>query len=340
MKRFGQAFSLWNLVREVNLEEVRQSAERLPLIVLATKNEDSAKTIMSTLSGGLQSSAVQPGPFRSISFPLSNGQINDIHKADAVLYVIEADMEIAKSELEEIHKHVGAPTPIISIVTDESWVEGVQILPICVFARAVHIKHMSPSNLMHHVVPVLIDSLQEDGLHVARMMPPLRNAMASLLVSKTSMANAEFAVLTNVPAIIPIVGNIIGATADFLVLTKNQIMLLYKLAAIYGRNIRSVREVYQEVLPVVGAGLVWRTVAREIAALVPVWAGAIPKVVIAYAGTYAIGRGASFYYGEGHRPSREKMKELYQMGVERARNIRLPRGKATSQEDTQSKTDV
>jgi uncharacterized protein (DUF697 family) len=69
-------------------------------------------------------------------------------------------------------------------------------------------------------------------------------------------------------------------------------------------------------IPVVGAGFFWRTVAREAAALMPLMAGAVPKVAIAYTGTMAIGRAADFYYSTGRKPSREQMKRFYQQAAE------------------------
>ena len=105
--------------------------------------------------------------------------------------------------------------------------------------------------------------------------------------------------VSNIPAILPVVGNIAAAGADFIVLTKNQVMMLYKLAAVYGRDLRDQRTILQDVLPVVGAGLIWRTAARQAATWLPFAAGTIPKLAIAYVGTMAVGRAAEFYYRTG-----------------------------------------
>ncbi len=37
--------------------------------------------------------------------------------------------------------------------------------------------------------------------------------------------------MSNLPAVIPVVGNIVTASADLFVLTKNQMLLVFKLAA-------------------------------------------------------------------------------------------------------------
>jgi len=95
------------------------------------------------------------------------------------------------------------------------------------------------------------------------------------------------------------------------VLTKNQLMLLYKLAAIFGRDMDNRWQIYTEMMPVVGGGLMWRTVARELSDLLPFAMGTVPKVAIAYAGTYSTGQAARFYYEHGTKIDRKQMQALY-----------------------------
>jgi uncharacterized protein (DUF697 family) len=80
------------------------------------------------------------------------------------------------------------------------------------------------------------------------------------------------------------------------VLTKNQVMMIYKLAAVSGRDLDDQIGIIQEIVPVVGAGFAWRSLARGVASMVPFAAGTLPKVAIAFAGTLVMGRAAEFYY--------------------------------------------
>ena len=182
---------------------------------------------------------------------------------------------------------------------------------------------------------VLAEMDEERLLAVGRHFPVLRSTVADGLVRGTSVANAQFATMSNLPAVVPIIGNIIGATADFLVLTKNQMLLIFKLAAVYGRDIDDRKRVYVEMAPVVGAGFVWRTVARQLAALAPGLIGALPKIAIAYSGTYVVGRSAQFYYEEGHAPTREDLEAFYQQAAGWLRRFRKQR----SQEDQTARSD-
>lgn len=170
----------------------------------------------------------------------------------------------------------------------------------------------------------IVTRLAHRQLALGRYLPGFRKQAAAAIIGQTSRANAEFALLSNLPALIPVVGNLMAVGADFLVLTKNQLMLIYKLAALHGRDLDQPWRIYAEMLPVVGVGILWRTVARELITLIPFAAGTIPKVLIAYAGTAVAGQAANFYYVQGERPSSEQFKEFYARAAELARNMPLP----------------
>jgi uncharacterized protein (DUF697 family) len=157
----------------------------------------------------------------------------------------------------------------------------------------------------------LVRSGDDIELALGRTFPALRQPAAMHVVQLTSRVNGQFALASNLPALVPVVGGILAAGADTIVLTKNQLMMLYKLAAIHDRDLGNRLRIYQEMIPVVGAGLFWRTVARDLAALMPFAAGAVPKVAIAFAGTMAAGMAAHVYYQEGKRVDSTRMREFY-----------------------------
>lgn len=157
-------------------------------------------------------------------------------------------------------------------------------------------------------------------LALGRSFPVLRSMAAMHVVNLTSRVNAQFALASNLPALVPVVGGMLAAGADTIVLTKNQLMMIYKLAAIHDRNLDNRFRIYQEMVPVVGAGLFWRTIARDLAAMMPFAAGAVPKVAIAFAGTYAAGMAAHVYYLEGKRVDPRRMREFYRHALDQLRD--------------------
>jgi len=113
----------------------------------------------------------------------------------------------------------------------------------------------------------------------------------------------------------------VGELADVFVLTKNQVLLIFKLAGLYGRDVRLGRELILEVLPVVGGAFLWRTTARVLVGLVPPIIGIVPKTFIAYVGTYLVGELAHYYFRYGEKPPPEVVHELRAEGRRFAENM-------------------
>jgi uncharacterized protein (DUF697 family) len=154
--------------------------------------------------------------------------------------------------------------------------------------------------------------------------PTLRRAVADDLIREAARVNGQLALMSSLPAVIPLLGFFVGGMADALLLTKNQAMLVFKLAALYGRDIDDRMGVMREIMPVVGGALVWRTIARTAAGAFGVLGGpaavlsALPKAAIGYVGTYVVGEAARYYYERGKEPPpevlvqfREEARRLY-----------------------------
>ena len=115
-----------------------------------------------------------------------------------------------------------------------------------------------------------------------------RQPMTDYLIEQTARANAQFAIMTDITARIPMIGGLASTGADFFVLTKNQLILAYQLAAIHGRDLSDQKVVLMNAAPYLLAGLGWRELATRAVRIVP-GASFVPKGVIAYGGTVAAG---------------------------------------------------
>jgi uncharacterized protein (DUF697 family) len=110
---------------------------------------------------------------------------------------------------------------------------------------------------------------------------------------------------------------VLGGIADILVLTKNQAMLVFKLAAIHGRNVDDRIAILKEIMPVVGSAFFWRTAARTAVSLAPAPVAAIPKTAIAGGGTYMVGQTARYYYERGDRPPPDVLRSFQEDALRR-----------------------
>ncbi|HYO29469.1 MAG TPA: hypothetical protein VER37_02715 [Thermomicrobiales bacterium] len=274
VQRLGAVDNLRNMVnilREVSFDEVRDDAMRQPSLLVVGPTETEARWFGELLVG--EPGGTTPGTF---SAPPAG-----LDEFDAVI-VYDPNGSHERSAFTDHVRALPAAPPILRMQAQPDHLEaGIDSLRMDLIRR-----------------------LPERAPAIGRAFPTMRAAAAKAIIDETAMANAQFALVSNIPAIIPVIGSIAAAGADFIVLTKNQVMMIYKLAAVSGRNLDDQIGIIQEIVPVVGAGFAWRSLARGVASMVPFAAGTLPKVAIAFAGTLVMGRAAEFYYRTNRRPTK------------------------------------
>ena len=259
MEPFSTAKGVWSVIRELSLDEIREQALSPPRLLILSDHRDMAERIAANLTGLEYSGYV---PIRRLAegrLPIDGFDAVVIYDPDA-----SAESKVLLDRIRSADAKVSA-APFLSIdPTDQRALRQ---------ARAR-----------------LITGNPDRAVALGRFLPGFREAAIKQVNDETSMANAQFSLISNVPTVVPILGSIATVGADFFVLTKNQLLLIFKIAAIHGEDLHDSQRIFREMVPVVGAGFFWRTVAREAAALVPFMGGAVPKVAIAYTGTMAIGK--------------------------------------------------
>jgi uncharacterized protein (DUF697 family) len=169
---------------------------------------------------------------------------------------------------------------------------------------------LDPAHLTRELVPKMANALGDRALAMARTLPGTREAVAQSLIVDASKTNAQFSLVSSLPANIPIVGTLTSLGADTLMLTKNQALLVFKLAALHGRALDSKMQLAAEIAPVIGAAFMWRSLARSLVGLLPGIVSMVPKATISFAGTYVVGQSAHYYYRWGRRPRRETLEQF------------------------------
>ena len=95
------------------------------------------------------------------------------------------------------------------------------------------------------------------------------------------------------------------------------------------------RTLIAELLAVLGGGFLFRQLARQLVGLIPV-AGIVPKVAIAYGGTWAIGRAVVLWLTEGRAVTSDLVRSLAIEGLVRGRDDRARARGARKESDGQS----
>ena len=182
--------------------------------------------------------------------------------------------------------------------------------------------------LQHKFVPVVLGLLTERHLALGRQFPLFRVAIAHKLINDSCFANAVYSLSTGMAEVVPIF-DIPLNLADMVVLTKAQAFLVYKLGLTLGFSTRW-EDYLTEFGSVIGGGFVWRQLSRMLIGLIPIW-GIVPKVAVAYSGTYVVGHVILQWYLTGRHITSRQMQALYTQalmnGKKVAQNLvsRLPR---------------
>jgi hypothetical protein len=170
----------------------------------------------------------------------------------------------------------------------------------------------------------ILSQREEFELALARQFPVFRKAVVDGIVHAVAKENALFAITTALPDILPSLIELpwsVGEWAsDTAFLTVNQVRMAFLIAAASGREV-GFQHQKAEILSIAAGAFGWRTIARELAGKIPFGGGLIPKGAIAYAGTYAVGKGLEKLYSGGRGLTRGQFRELYHSALERGRHV-------------------
>lgn len=162
--------------------------------------------------------------------------------------------------------------------------------------------------LVEELVPAVMELIPDRLLALGRYFPLFRVPIARHLINDTSFSNATYALSTGLAEVVPVLDIPLNVT-DMVVLTKTQAFLVYKLGLALGLSTRW-QDYVTEFGSVLGGGFLWRQIARSLIGLIPAW-GIIPKVGVAYAGTFVVGNTILQWYLTGRHVSAKQMQALY-----------------------------
>ena len=174
------------------------------------------------------------------------------------------------------------------------------------------VDRLAPETLRGRFLPHLIDCCKGIEVAVGRRLPALRETVAAKLTRDAASSALKIAAASAVVDHVPVLGIVLGAVVsagDMVAITGIQMMLMLHIEAAYGRD-PDVQRLWQ-LLPVIGGGFGWRSLARELSGFIPV-AGIAIKGAIAYAGTIVVGEGVTFYYQQGRHMSAGDARTLYE----------------------------
>lgn len=230
--------------------------------------------------------------------------------ADVVVLMIDANTKKAEVEqrLLDAWRLGGKPVFVffnkVDLLPEEGgiipWLEAGNV-------KVVYGSALDRSFLKKAFTKALMETLPEKQIPLGRLFPLCRETVAHKLIVDACFANAAYSLGTGLAEIVPVL-DIPLNVADIFVLTKAQAILVYKLGLTLGMPL-DWQYYVAEFGSVVGSGFLWRQVARQMVGLIPVW-GIVPKVGVAYSGTFVVGYAILQWYLTGRHIPKEQIQDL------------------------------
>lgn len=173
-------------------------------------------------------------------------------------------------------------------------------------------------------IAAILKEREELAMPLARQFPVFRKPVVEDVIQSVSRENALFAITTALPNVIPNLIELPWAFGEFasdtVFLTANQIRMAFVIGAASGRQI-GLSHQKAEIASLAAGAFGWRALARELAGMIPLGEGLIPKGAIAYAATFLIGKGLEHLYAANVPYTREQSVNTYKQALERGKSM-------------------
>jgi uncharacterized protein (DUF697 family) len=328
----NEALNIWQNVQELDLRPIRDAAERPVQIALVGAPEAGKRTLASQLRTDSHFS------IRNTHSPIQICTWDEAEQAnDADLIVVVIDVQTSTVEHAQAWLRQWQITKKTLLVfynkVDLLGNDDVIVWLDTQTTPKLYGSALDRAFLETKFAEAVLTALPEHHLALGRQFPLFRDLGATKLINETSLSNAAYSLGTGLAEIVPLLDVPLNV-ADIIILTKTQALLVYKLGLLLGMS-TDWQYYVAEFGSVVGSGFLWRQMARSLVGLIPIW-GIVPKVGVAYSGTFVVGHVVVQWYKTGRHLSQEKIRDLtgaaFDQGKEIARGWvkKMPRPKRLS----------
>ena len=312
---------VWRILKEVDLQAIRREAGRRVHVLVIGETTDDADDLALRLAEG------QDDPTRwltAVDAPLAASAIarraglegdDRPYRPDIVIAILRGNDE--SPDMRAARRHwAGRKAHLVTVAVGGDRIAGA--VQTRGGSALVAIDRMDDEGFRNVVEAVFAVVEPDRRVGLARQIPSLRPKVIHSLIDETARTNAGYAFSTGLVEIIPVL-DIPMAIGDMVVLSKNQMMMSYRIALAAGKTGQP-RELIGEIVGVLGGALLFRQIARQLVGLIPV-IGIVPKVAVAYGGTWAIGRAVGLWATEGQLLTSARLRQLWREGFARGREV-------------------
>jgi uncharacterized protein (DUF697 family) len=302
--------NVWRVIKDVDLKAIRASVDARFDFWIVSDDVELARQLGALFSPG-DRDAVHPW---IATLAARDVTVGAVEPSVAILVSRHADLSADLARVRSAMASHRVPT-IAVIVGDRS---GTADVPRRDESARVAVPRLDEVTRPAVADAVLANMPIDLRMAVARQLPALRLGVMNAVIDDTARANASYALTTGLAEAIPVLTAPMNI-GDMIILTKNQLLMSYRIALMSGRD-GEPRALMTEILGVLGGGLLFRQAARQLVGLIPVL-GLLPKIAIAYGGTWAIGKAMLLWATEGREVTVDVVRTYSQEGLMRGREV-------------------
>ncbi len=321
----GGLGGILNVLREVDIRPLKIAAESQVTLAFTSRDPAFADYFAALMYRG-------PGPAQSgsalraaISLPAA--EQHALSLADVVILITrDSPGQDTRGDIALVRALERAKVPVVVCFLDDTSPEGSitppprqEWLPSALVSAPMRNGALDEDALIQRLTKAVRALKVIDDLALARNLPAFRDGVTRALIDDVAFSNAAYSLGTGVFETNPISG-IPLSVADMIILTKNQALLAYKIALAMGQA-SDFRTIMPQLAAVVGGGFLFRQAARGLIGLAPAGLGILPKIGVAYAGTYVTGEAVRRWCASGERLTPDVIKGIYSAALERGREL-------------------
>jgi uncharacterized protein (DUF697 family) len=318
MTALTEVKDIWDTLKEVDLYTMREEALRgVHFALLGSLGSGRSDLALSMRRDPSHPDMVTHSPVML----LEPDELSAAFGADLIILVVDGlhdDFLLFRKLADEC---IDAGQNVMVFINHYGDMEGDQALSVWMDWDMDHIVYGDAQNaelLLDTFVPTVINLLSQQTLSLARSFPLFRVRVANTLINDTCLSNAVYSFSTGLAEMVPVLGLPLNI-ADIFILTKMQAFLVYKLGLALGYSVEW-QDYIAEFSGVLGGGFMWRQAARSLVGLIPGY-GIVPKVAIAYSGTYVVGQVVLRWYLTGKHLNAKEIKGLYREAMGRGKDV-------------------
>lgn len=307
--------TVWQSIKEMDLRPIREEAlQAVHLAIVGRPGTPKQELAQQMRRDPHRPSEETLTPILILDYQGDDAALKPALEVDLLILLVPAEIEDAQWEQKLAQKWLDSGRKLLIVFAFTEQSDLVNPTPHRTAWLGMGKKHLlfgkvdDRNFLLAQFAPAVVEALPHKQLALARQFPLFREQITRQLISEGCLTNATYAFSTGLAEIVPGL-NIPLNVADVVVLTKNQAFMVYRLGLALGLSTRW-QDYVTEFGGVLGSGFFWRQIARQLIGLIPAW-GIVPKVAIAYAGTYVVGRVILQWYLTGKQLTPQQMRQLY-----------------------------